>query len=172
VAPTLVLVRSDSATIVQKDDASSAAQFKNRLLNQGVKAMAPSHTIEARPIENRYARGWHCVGSRRRLPGRKPHTIEAFGTHLVAFAGEDGRRSCSRRLLPAHGERPGKGAINGNSVVCPFHHWSCGAGRQVHNNIPYCNGFLPKPASKPGRSQSKEQSPVHLERSRSKCAAA
>ncbi|WP_235539115.1 Rieske 2Fe-2S domain-containing protein, partial [Nocardioides sp. Soil796] len=46
--------------------------------------------IEAADVETRFARGWHCLGPARNFRDGEPHSITAFGTKLVVFAGEDG----------------------------------------------------------------------------------
>ncbi|WP_238593845.1 Rieske 2Fe-2S domain-containing protein, partial [Endozoicomonas atrinae] len=52
--------------------------------------MSKLHLIETNPVPDRYARGWHCLGKLENYKDGKAHTIEAFGTKLVAFQGEDG----------------------------------------------------------------------------------
>lgn len=98
--------------------------------------MALSHFIEARPIENRYARGWHCLGLAADFKDGKPHTVDAFGTRLVAFAGEDGQVHILDGFCPHMGADLSCGSVQGNSIVCPFHRWSWGADG-VCNHIPY-----------------------------------
>src|SRR5271163_4893706 len=46
--------------------------------------------IETSPIPQRFARGWHCLGPASMFKDGKPHAVEAFGTKLVVFQGEDG----------------------------------------------------------------------------------
>ena len=53
--------------------------------------MALTHRIEASPIADRYARGWHCLGLAADYKDGKPHTVNAFGSRLVAYLGEDGQ---------------------------------------------------------------------------------
>ena len=61
--------------------------------------MALAHAIEAAPIENRYARGWHCLGLAEDYRDGKPHTLNAFGTRLVAYLGEDPGIQAQSRFL-------------------------------------------------------------------------
>jgi len=46
--------------------------------------------IIADPIPERYARGWHCLGSAQKYKDGKPHTVNAFGYRLVVFQTSDG----------------------------------------------------------------------------------
>lgn len=105
--------------------------------------MALTHAIEARPIENRYARGWHCLGLAADYKEGNPHTISAFGTHLVAYRGEGGQVHVLDGYCPHMGADLGRGVVRGDSVVCPFHHWSWGGDGKC-NQIPYCKRIPPK----------------------------
>ena len=40
--------------------------------------------IETAQRTHRYARGWHCLGNAADYRDGKPHTLEVFGTRLVA----------------------------------------------------------------------------------------
>ncbi|MGA7871707.1 MAG: hypothetical protein WCA22_12500 [Candidatus Binatus sp.] len=51
--------------------------------------MALTHMIGASPIADRYARGWHCLGLAADYKDGKPHTVNAFGSRLVAYLGDD-----------------------------------------------------------------------------------
>ena len=42
-------------------------------------------------LPDRYARGWHCFGLERNIKRGEITSLEAFGTELVAFRGEDGQ---------------------------------------------------------------------------------
>src|ERR1700742_5059781 len=50
----------------------------------------PVREIESTPITKVYARVWHCRGPFSTFKDGKPHAVEAFGTKLVVFQGEDG----------------------------------------------------------------------------------
>lgn len=54
-----------------------------------VRGMALTHMIGASPIADRYARGWHCLGLAADYKDGKPHTVNAFGSRLVAYLGDD-----------------------------------------------------------------------------------
>ncbi|HUA34341.1 MAG TPA: Rieske 2Fe-2S domain-containing protein [Candidatus Binataceae bacterium] len=105
--------------------------------------MAVSHQIEASPIENRYARGWHCLGLASEYKDGKPHTLNAFGTRLVAFRGESGKVHILDSYCPHMGADLSHGEVRGDSVLCPFHNWSWGADGKC-NNIPYSKRIPPK----------------------------
>ena len=105
--------------------------------------MALAHTIEAQPIPNRYARGWHCLGLAADYKDGKPHKLDIFGTNLVAFEGENGQVSILDGHCPHMGADLSTGEIIGNTVQCPFHHWRWSAeGKCVE--IPYCKRIPPK----------------------------
>lgn len=105
--------------------------------------MALSHAIEAAPIENRYARGWHCLGLVDEYRDGQPHTLNAFGTRLVAYLGADGEVHTLDSFCPHMGADLSRGQISGNAIQCPFHAWRWGAdGRCEH--IPYAKRIPPK----------------------------
>jgi 3-ketosteroid 9alpha-monooxygenase subunit A len=107
------------------------------------RAMALTHMIEASPISDRYARGWHCLGLARDYQDGQPHTLNAFGSRLVAYRGEDGQVHVLDSYCPHMGADLSRGQVRGNSIVCPFHAWSWGADGKC-NNIPYCKRIPPK----------------------------
>lgn len=102
-----------------------------------------AYDIQAAPIENRYARGWHCVGLAQEFRDGKPHSIKAFGTELVAYLGADDRIHVLNAFCPHMGGNLAHGEVKGNSLVCPFHHWSWGADGKC-DSIPYCERIPPK----------------------------
>ncbi|HXW84295.1 MAG TPA: Rieske 2Fe-2S domain-containing protein [Candidatus Binataceae bacterium] len=104
--------------------------------------MASLRTIEASPIENRYARGWHCLGLASDYHDGNPHSLSAFGTRLVAFQGGNQQVHVLDAYCPHMGADLGRGKVCGNSLVCPFHNWSWG-GDGVCNSIPYSKVIPP-----------------------------
>lgn len=84
----------------------------------------------------RYARGWHCLGLSAPFKDGRPHTLEIFGTKLVAFEQADGRMAVLDGYCPHMGADLGTGAIIEGTVACPFHGWQWnGKGECAH--IPY-----------------------------------
>ncbi len=104
--------------------------------------MESPRTIEACPIENRYARGWHCLGLAAEFRDGKPHGVNAFGTRLAVFQGEDGETHVLDAYCPHMGADLSRGAIRDNSIICPFHNWSWGADG-LCNGIPYAKRIPP-----------------------------
>ncbi|NGY63544.1 3-ketosteroid-9-alpha-hydroxylase subunit A [Lentzea sp. NEAU-D13] len=84
----------------------------------------------------RFARGWHCLGLASSFRDGKPHAVEAFGTKLVVFAGEDGKINVLDGYCRHMGGDLTQGTIKGDNIACPFHDWRwAGNGRCV--DIPY-----------------------------------
>jgi 3-ketosteroid 9alpha-monooxygenase subunit A len=102
-----------------------------------------AHKIEAAPIAQRFARGWHCLGLAAEFKDGQPHRVDAFGTRLVVFQGEDGQLHVLDAWCPHMGGDLSRGKVVGNSVDCPFHGWRYGSdGKAVE--IPYCKRVPPK----------------------------
>ncbi len=110
---------------------------------RAVKSGASAHAIDARPIPERYARGWHCLGLAADYKDGKTHRLNIFGTRLVAFQGEDGTLRVLNAWCPHMGADLALGHVAGNSVVCRFHNWSFG-GDGICNHIPYAKHVPPK----------------------------
>ena len=106
-------------------------------------APVPLHQIVAAPAPKRFARGWHCLGLAADYLDGKPHTLNIFGTRLVAFAGESGKINIVGAWCPHMGADLSLGTIKGDSLVCRFHAWSWGADG-VCNHIPYAKRIPPK----------------------------
>ncbi len=105
--------------------------------------MALAHAIEAAPIPKRYARGWHCLGLAQDYKDGNPHTLNAFGTRLVAYRGDDGAVHILDSYCPHMGADLSKGHVRGDSIQCPFHAWSWGPDGKC-NHIPYSKRIPPK----------------------------
>ncbi|HNP56793.1 MAG TPA: Rieske 2Fe-2S domain-containing protein [Gordonia sp. (in: high G+C Gram-positive bacteria)] len=92
--------------------------------------------IDTGEIPSRFARGWHCLGLVEEFGDGKPHSIEAFGTKLVAWTDTTGEL----RVLDAYCRHMGgdlsQGVLRGDNVACPFHGWQWnGKGRCA--TVPY-----------------------------------
>ncbi|MDZ3991954.1 hypothetical protein PspTeo4_13544 [Pseudomonas sp. Teo4] len=73
----------------------------------------------------------------------KLHTLNIFGTRLVAFASSTGDISILDAFCPHMGADLSQGTIENDTVVCPFHHWKYDtSGKCVE--IPYCKRIPPK----------------------------
>lgn len=99
--------------------------------------------IIADPIPERYARGWHCLGSALKYKDGKPHTVNAFGYRLVVFQTSDGALQVLDAWCPHMGGDLSHGRLENDNVVCPFHGWQFDReGKAV--SIPYCKRVPPK----------------------------
>jgi len=108
-----------------------------------IKNRTPAHKIKQEPMPERFARGWHCLGLAEDYKDGKPHSLNVFGTKLVAFQGEDGEVAILDGYCPHMGADLGQGCVEGNSVVCPFHHWKWGSDG-ICKDIPYAKRIPPK----------------------------
>ena len=104
---------------------------------------APMHTIEAAEPPERYARGWHCLGLAADYKDGKPHSLNIFGTRLVAYQGESGKVHILDAWCPHMGADLGLGEVKGDAVVCRFHGWHWGGDGKC-TEIPYCKRIPPK----------------------------
>ncbi|GAA5112031.1 Rieske 2Fe-2S domain-containing protein [Haloechinothrix salitolerans] len=93
-------------------------------------------TIDVGTTPTRYARGWHCIGLAKDYKDGKPHAINAFGTKLVVFQGEDGKINVLDGYCRHMGGDLTQGTVKGNEVACPFHDWRWGGDGKC-KSIPY-----------------------------------
>lgn len=91
----------------------------------------------------RFGRGWHCLGDAADYRDGQLHTLNIFGTRLLAFATASGEISVIDAHCPHMGADLSQGTLENDRVVCPFHHWQYDAsGKCVE--IPYCKRIPPK----------------------------
>ena len=103
--------------------------------------------IEARQIEERYARGWHCLGKVEEF-NQQPRRLNYFGTSLVAYRGEDNQIIILDGFCPHMGADLSEGYVEGNSLRCAMHAWRWGEDG-VCDDIPYAKKIPPKACIKP-----------------------
>jgi 3-ketosteroid 9alpha-monooxygenase subunit A len=80
-------------------------------------------TIDTGALPERYARGWHCLGLLDGFRDGKPHAIEAFGTKLVVWAGEDHAVHVLDAFCRHMGGDLTQGTVKDGNLACPFHDW-------------------------------------------------
>lgn len=107
------------------------------------KAATATKETEVGASAGRYARGWHCLGLAAEYRDGKPHGVQAFGTRLVVFQGQDDVLNVLNAWCPHMGADLAIGRVEGGSVVCRFHEWSYG-GDGICNRIPYARHISPK----------------------------
>lgn len=92
----------------------------------------------------RFARGWHCLGLADSFRDGKPHLLEVFGTQVVVFEGEHSKKlNVINAFCPHLGGNLGDGTIKGDTIACPFHDWRW-AGDGKCAAIPYAKRVPPR----------------------------
>lgn len=72
-----------------------------------------------------YTRGWFQVGWSDQLPCGAMKKVRQFGQTFALFRGKDGAVGLISDLCPHLGAHLTEGgSVQGNSVRCPYHHWS------------------------------------------------
>ncbi|MFV8050607.1 Rieske 2Fe-2S domain-containing protein [Mycobacterium sp. 48b] len=87
-------------------------------------------------LDERFARGWHCLGLAGDFTDGKPHAVEAFGTKLVVFTDSRGAVHVLDGVCRHMGGDLGRGSVKGDSIACPFHDWRWD-GDGVCRKVPY-----------------------------------
>ena len=99
------------------------------------KAPGAIREIDTGKIRDRYARGWHCIGTVKEFSDGKPHSIHAFGTKLVVWANDDGINVLDGYCRHLGGDLS-DGEIKDGNIACPFHDWRWGGDGKC-KGIPY-----------------------------------
>jgi 3-ketosteroid 9alpha-monooxygenase subunit A len=94
--------------------------------------------IEADPVAERYARGWHCLGLAEDFRDGKPHQVMAFGTKLVVWADAAGTLNVLDGYCRHMGGDLTQGTVKGDEIACPFHDWRWGGDGRC-KQIPYAH---------------------------------
>ncbi|AIY19521.1 Rieske 2Fe-2S domain-containing protein [Pimelobacter simplex] len=92
--------------------------------------------IEADPIAQRYARGWHCLGLSQDFRDGQPHQVLAFGTKLVVWEDSDGELRVLDAFCRHMGGDLSQGTVKDGNIACPFHDWRWGGDGRC-KQIPY-----------------------------------
>ena len=92
--------------------------------------------IDTGEVRDRYARGWHCIGTVKEFTDGKPHSIQAFGTKLVVWANDEGEINVLDAYCRHLGGDLSDGSIKDGNIACPFHDWRWGGDGKC-KGIPY-----------------------------------
>ncbi|MEB8325708.1 MULTISPECIES: Rieske 2Fe-2S domain-containing protein [Dietzia] len=92
--------------------------------------------IDTGKARDRYARGWHCIGTVKEFSDGKPHSIHAFGTKLVVWADDEGEIKVLDAYCRHLGGDLSDGSIKDGNIACPFHDWRWGGDGKC-KGIPY-----------------------------------
>ena len=90
--------------------------------------------VENAQRTHRYARGWHCLGNASEYRDGKPHTLEVFGTRLVAFADSQGNISVLDAYCPHMGADLSQGTIENDKTGLPLPPLEVRHGRQMRGD--------------------------------------
>ena len=99
------------------------------------KAPGAIREIDTGKVRDRYARGWHCIGTVKEFSDGKPHSIHAFGTKLVVWANDDGINVLDGYCRHLGGDLS-DGEVKDGNIACPFHDWRWGGDGKC-KGIPY-----------------------------------
>ena len=92
--------------------------------------------IDTGTARERYARGWHCIGTVKEFSDGTPHAIEAFGTKLVVWADAEGEIKILDSYCRHLGGDLSDGTVKDGNIACPFHDWRWGGDGKC-KGIPY-----------------------------------
>ena len=92
--------------------------------------------IDTGEVRDRYARGWHCIGTAKEFTDGEPHSIQAFGTKLVVWANDEGEINVLDAYCRHLGGDLSDGSIKDGNIACPFHDWRWGGDGKC-KGIPY-----------------------------------
>ena len=92
--------------------------------------------IDTGAARERYARGWHCIGTVKEFSDGKPHSIQAFGTKIVVWADAEGEIRALDSYCRHMGGDLSDGEVKDGNIACPFHDWRWGGDGKC-KGIPY-----------------------------------
>ncbi len=105
--------------------------------------MAQYAKIITEEIEERYGRGWYCVGKSEHYDNT-PTSLEYFGgKKMVGYRGTEGQFIVLDAYCPHMGADMALGFVEGNSLRCNFHAWRWGEDG-VCDDIPYAKNIPAK----------------------------
>jgi 3-ketosteroid 9alpha-monooxygenase subunit A len=88
--------------------------------------------------------GWFCIGYSDELAVGEVRNVYYFNRDMVLFRTEDGSLGLTEPYCPHLGAHLGHGGeVVGNSIRCPFHHWSYDTKGKV-TDVPYAKRIPPR----------------------------
>lgn len=93
--------------------------------------------------------GWYCIGYSDELERGDVRIVRYFNREMVLFRTEQGALGLVDPICPHLGAHLGHGGtVVGESIRCPFHHWSYDNRGHV-TDVPYAKALPPKARSGP-----------------------
>ena len=93
--------------------------------------------------------GWFCIGYSDELAVGEVRNVYYFNRDMVLFRTEDGSLGLTEPYCPHLGAHLGHGGeVVGNSIRCPFHHWSYDTKGKV-TDVPYAKRMPPRAEKAP-----------------------
>ncbi|QCX82932.1 3-ketosteroid-9-alpha-monooxygenase oxygenase subunit (plasmid) [Streptomyces sp. YIM 121038] len=99
-----------------------ASQWKKRL----VKQERPAFAYESGPVPLPYPQGWFMLAPSAEVPPGSVVTRRFMGEDVVVYRTRSGRLRVVRPYCPHLGAHLGCGWVDGEEIVCPFHHFAFG----------------------------------------------
>src|SRR5699024_9308016 len=116
--------------------------LRRLIMSARTKTTGSVREIDTGRVRQRYARGWHWIGTGEEFSGGQPHLSHAISPKRgvgTGTAGEISVRDGYCRHLSRDGDHGGDvcdGEVKDGNIACPFHDWRWGGGSKG-KGIPY-----------------------------------